>query len=147
MHAQAGARPWIAIALVASSAVVLALSTRVDITSRARPELLALEAKNNVKPPDCSTFSIAVAQRTMATTARDLVDSSATTYTGRGQYREAVVQRREEARTTLFMCNVAVDACIYEREALADILAYDGADRSYVANAQRDLAVCEAENR
>jgi hypothetical protein len=135
-----------AIALLASSATVLVLGTRVDITSQGRPELLALDAKNNVKPPDCSEFSIGVAQRTMATTARDLldVDSSATTYTGRGPYKEAVVQRRQEARATLFMCNVATDPCIYEREHLEYVIRDYMPDHSDISDARDALAACEA---
>jgi len=131
-----------AIALIASSAAVLALATRIDITSAGRPELLALDAKNKVKPPDCSEFSIGVAQRTMSTTSRDLGGDYAAVRGG--SYAEIVALRREEARATLFMCNVAVDRCIYEREALERVGQEYGADRYYNIEAQRELAACEA---
>jgi hypothetical protein len=130
----------VALALIASSAVVLVLAARVDLRSdEIRPERLAQDAARAVKAPDCSPYSIELAQLTYSRTLRDL--NPAMDHGTLPNEHEAMLFRKQhdEARATLFMCNVEVNPCAEQMMDLAHARSYG---ESYIDSPKAELDAC-----
>jgi hypothetical protein len=147
MQGLAIGRYAIALALIASSAVVVALAARVDLRSDAvRPERLAQDAARAVKAPDCSPYSIEFAQLTYSRTLRDLSQPPAPdpardwTLNDR-QYPTLFRKQHDEARATLFMCNVEVNPCAEQKMDLEHAREFDGSQQRIDA-LEAELALC-----